>query len=361
MNFTMTNILSFLDKIALPFKARLFISENFEVNDLLNDFENQKELIVSNLGEAIYLKLKNAILRENIENSALELQKYGIKVISVLDEEYPESLKEIQDHPICLYFKGDISLLNEKCIAIIGTRRPTFYGRDVTRLFSKELASAGVVTVSGLAYGLDSEVALSTIEAKGKTIAVLGGGLDSIYPSQNQNLAEKIVETGGLLLSEYPLFRRPTQYSFLERNRIISGISLGALVVEAGKKSGTLNTIKHAIDQGREVFAVPGSIFSQASEGVNELICEIPDVFTISPNQILERFNIKKQQRESDSKKLKVADDEKMIVEALYEGAMDFDTLEAKTNIESKSLISLLTRMEISGLIKKLPGNEYSL
>lgn len=360
MEITMTNILSFLDKIAMPYKARLFLWENFDEETLLFHLEDEKDFIVSNLGEAIYFKLKNAILVENIENSVLELRNCGIKVISVSDKEYPNLLKEIQDFPICLYFKGDISLLKEKCIAIIGTRKPTFYGREVTRYFAKELSGAGMVTVSGLAYGLDSEVANASIDAKGKTVAVLGGGLDLIYPAQNQNLADRIVESGGLLLSEYPIGRRPTQYSFLERNRIISGISLGALVVEAGKKSGTLNTIKHAIDQGREVFAIPGSIFSQASEGVNELINEIPDIFTTSPKQILERFNIK-QKGEENKESAEVSQDEKLVLDALYEGEMDFDSLEAKTHISSKSLISLLTRMEISGLIKKLPGNFYGL
>lgn len=356
-----TMLLCLLDKIALPYKAKLFIGENFSYIDLLHNIEIQKEKIVSNLGDAIYIKLKNAILPENIEKTASELAKYDIKVISCFDNEYPRSLKEIDNFPICLYYKGDISLVNQKCVAIIGTRKPTFYGRDVTKLFSKVLCQSGIVTVSGLAYGLDSEVALASLEAKGKTIAVLGGGLDSIYPSQNQNLADKIVKEGGLLISEYPPFHKPAKYSFIERNRIISGLSLGVVIVEAGKKSGTLNTVNHAISQGKEIFAVPGSIFSSASEGVNELISEIPDSFTISPNQILERLKIENKTEISSSKSEAIKEDEKKIVEALYEGEMDFDSLLVKTNISSKSLISLLTRMEISGLIRKLPGNFYSL
>lgn len=357
----LTTLLSYLDKIALPYKARRFISENFDYEELVSDIDCQKDFIEENLGEGVFLKLKNAISCENIENYASELQKHHIKVISVVDKEYPKQLKEVDDFPVCLYYKGDVSLLSKNCIAIIGTRKPTFYGRDVTALFAKELSLGGMVTVSGLAYGLDSEVALATLGAKGKTIAVMGGGLDSIYPAQNQNLADEIVSKGGLLISEYPIFRRPTQYSFLERNRIISGISLGVVVVEAGKKSGTINTIRHAIDQGREVFAVPGSIFSPASEGVNELISEIPDVFTTTPKQILKRLNIGNDTGEKEQENAKIIGDEKLIVETLYEGEMDFDTLQAKTHISSKCLISLLTRMEISGLIKKLPGNFYSL
>ncbi len=355
------DVLAYLDKIALPYKAKRFFAENIDLYDFTNNFQNHKETIIKNLGEAVYLKLKNAISYENIVKNMQEMQKYGVKLISVLDKEYPDKLKNLEDYPVILYYKGDISLLKENCIAIIGTRQPTFYGREVTTFFARELAKAGLVTVSGLAYGLDSEVAYGTLKADGKTIAVLGGGLDKIYPEQNTNLAEQIIEAGGLLLSEYPLFHAPAKYSFLARNRIISGLSLGIVIVEAGKKSGTLNTAKHAIDQGKELFVVPGSIFSAASDGTNALISELPETFTTSPKQVLERLNITVKNDKQENKKLQMGQDEKLIVKTLYEGDMDFDTLANKTGILPKTLFSLLTRMEISGLIKKLPGNFYSL
>ena len=352
---------AYLDSIFLPYKVRLFIAENFDEKELISNINKFKKEICNNLGESVYLKLKNAISAENIENYALEFKKYGINAVFYMDKDYPLSLQNIQDFPIVLYYRGDLSILNENIVAIIGTRKPTFYGREVTRFFARELCFAGVVTASGLAYGLDSEVAVASLEAKGKTIVVLGGGLDKIYPSQNQNLSDKIAVSGGLLLSEYPLFHRPTKFSFIQRNRIISGISKGVIIVEAGRKSGTLNTARHAIEQGKEIFAIPGNIFSSASVGTNELILELPEIFTVSPSQVLEKLHIAPKNVIKDEKQQEIMSDEKCIVKALYEGDMDFDTLQMKTQIDSKSLISLLTRMEISGLIKKLPGNFYSL
>ena len=234
------------------------------------------------------------------------------------------------------------------------------YGREVTKLFSSALSKAGLVTVSGLAYGLDMEVALSTLDVKGKTIAVLGGGLNKIYPEQNTNLAQRILENDGLLISLMWPTLSPTKYSFLDRNRIISGLSLGTLIVEAGESSGTLNTANHTIDQGRELFVVPANILSSASLGSNKLIEEMPDTYTISPEHILKRLHINFESQKLD-KKASLGEMEKQIVNALYEQDLDIDMLKEKTNLDSKSLISLLTRMEINGLIKKLPGNIYSL
>lgn len=358
----MTKLILLLDDVALPQTAIRFLVENFSESDLLSNLESNRERIVKGTKEAVYLKIKNAISTKNIEKTLLKLQKYGINAISYYDPEYPETLKEIPNPPMVLYYKGDVNLLKEKSIAIVGTRRPTNYGREVTRYFASTLSQAGLVTVSGLAYGLDMEVALATLDKKGKTIAVLGGGLDSIYPSQNTSLAEEIVEKGGLLISLYPPLRRPTQYSFLERNRVISGLSLGTIIIEAGESSGTLNTASHAIEQGRELFVVPANIFSEASAGSNRLIDQMPETFTISADHVLKVLNIENNSsKKTREKKQEIIGDEKLIVSALYEGALDFDTLKERTKIDPKSLISKLTMLEISGLIKKLPNNFYEL
>ena len=161
--------------------------------------------------------------------------------------------------------------------------------------FTKELSNAGLVTVSGLAYGIDTIVAETTLEAGGKTIAVLGGGLDSIYPASNTNLAKRVAGQG-LLVSEYRIGVKPQTYSFVNRNRIVSALGLGTLIIEAGKKSGTMTTAKFAIEQSRELFVVPGNIYSKLSEGTNNLINEMPDTFTISPDRILYRLGIEKKQ-----------------------------------------------------------------
>ena len=262
--------------------------------------------------------------------------------------------------PLVLYYKGDLSLLNKPCVAIVGTRRPTIYGREVTQKFAKELSLAGVVIVSGLAYGLDMEAAVSSLKVNGKTIAILGGGLDKIYPSQNTNLAKEI-EQKGLLISEYAPGQTPTKFSFLQRNRLITALSLGTIIIEAGKRSGTLNTAKHAIEQSKELFVVPGNIFSTSCEGSNALIEEFPDTFTISSKHVLDRLKITSYNIDKQEQNKIVGEREKLIVNLLYEKNLDFDSLKEKTSIDSKTLISLLTRMEISGLIKKLPGNFYGL
>ena len=277
-------------------------------------------------------------------------------------EDYPERLREIDCPPVILYFVGDKSILHEECIAIVGTRTPSAYGREVTESFSKALVRAGLVTVSGLAFGLDGVAAISTLDAGGKTIAVLAGGLDKIYPANHTNLARRIVKRGGLLLSEYLPEVEPQKYFFLSRNRIVAGLSRGLLVAEAGKKSGTLSTVKFALDFGREVFVIPGNITSAMSEGTNALIAEIPHCFTISPSEVLLRLGIdsKNHGAKSSEKAQNLSDDEMKIIDILYIDEKHFDELVEITQFNPKTLATLLTRMEINGLIKKLSGNFYA-
>ena len=350
-----------LSDAQISYKVSRFLVENFDCEELVRDVSVFEKELVNEFGNAIYLKLKNAISIKNIEKTISKLNKYGIYCVFYQDEDYPKLLKEIQNPPLVLYYKGDKSLFNKEAIAIVGTRRPTSYGREVTRLFSSKLSSSGLVTVSGLAYGLDMEVALSTLEAKGKTIAVLGGGLDKIYPEQNTDLARKIIDNGGLIVSLYPPEKRPTKYSFVERNAIISGLSLGTIIIEAGESSGTLNTANHTIEQGRELFVVPANITSISSVGSNKLIEELPETFTISPNRVLRVLGFVKNKEENKKIIKEISNQEKVVLEALFEKELDFDSLQLKTKIEPKSLIGLLTMMEINGLIKKLPGNFYSL
>lgn len=358
---TKEKLILLLDEIVMSYKVSRFIIENFDAEKFVLCVDDFKEDIENRFGKAVFLKLKNAISIKNIEKTALELEKSEILALFLGNEDYPKELLKIQNPPLVIYYVGDKSLLNKPSIAIVGTRKPTNYGREVTRLFACELSKAGLVTVSGLAYGLDMEVAISTLEVKGKTIAVLGGGLDKIYPEQNTNLARDIVKNGGLLISLYPPKRRPTKYSFVERNAIISGLSLGTVIIEAGESSGTLNTANHTIEQGKELFVVPANITSLSSVGSNKLIEELPETFTISPRRVLKVLGFDENQEENQKKIKEISVQEKVILEALYDGELDFDSLQEKTKIESKSLISLLTMMEISGLIKKLPGNFYSL
>ncbi len=347
------------DDISVPYKVAT------EIIETASDEMSEQEVLLKvkdKLSDKVYEKIKNAILNKNIEKIISKLKKYSVFSITLFSEDYPEKLKNIAQPPLVLYCKGNKNLLNENSISIVGTRRPTIYGREVTRRFASRLAEAGLVTVSGLAFGLDMEVAMATLSSDGKTIAVLGGGLDKIYPSQNTSLADKIVENGGLLLSLYAPEKRPTKYSFVDRNRVISGLGLGTIIIEAGEGSGTLNTASHAIEQGKELFVIPANITSPASIGSNRLIEQFPETFTISPEHVLEvlkvpdkKFFVKVAQKTDDG------EDEKLILNLLYQQDLDFDTLKEKTHLDSKSLIRKLTTMEINALIKKLPNNFYTL
>lgn len=195
-----------------------------------------------------------------------------IKKINLNGKSYPQSLKEVYDAPKQLYVLGDEKILNEFGIAIVGTRKASEYGKNIATQFAYELAQKGIVIISGLAKGIDSYAHIGTLKAKGKTIAVLGHGLDMIYPAENRKLAEEIIRNGGCLISEYPVGVSAKKEHFPERNRIISGLSRGVLVVEAQEKSGSLITVDFALEQGRDVYGIPGNINSQNSVGTNELI-----------------------------------------------------------------------------------------
>mgnify|MGYP004701831217 CR=1 FL=1 len=200
------------------------------------------------------------------------MKKNNIDIISIEDKQYPNILKEIYDPPICLYIRGNKEILNNKSISIVGCRKATDYGRKVARDFAYNISKQDINIISGLAIGIDSEAHLGAVEANKKTIAVLGNGLDTIYPKENINLSQKILDSGGTIISEYPLGTKPKKENFPARNRIISGMSNGLLVVEAKEKSGTLITVDFALEQGRDVFVVPGNIVSENSAGTNDLI-----------------------------------------------------------------------------------------
>ena len=204
----------------------------------------------------------------------INLDKNKIKTIKLEDSTYPEKLKEIYNPPKTIYLIGNEKLLNQKSIAIIGCRECTRYGAENAYKFGYELAKENICVISGFAKGIDTYSHKGAVSAKGKTIAVLGCGLDIIYPPENIKLYKQILLQGGAIISEYPLGSKPEKYHFPERNRIISGLSSGVLVIEAKKKSGTMITVDFALEQGREVYAVPGNISSENSYGTNELIKE---------------------------------------------------------------------------------------
>lgn len=196
----------------------------------------------------------------------------NVTLVTWADAAYPAMLKEIIDPPLVLYVAGDAAALAGPSIALIGTRHPTIYGREVARRFGYQLAGAGYVVVSGLALGIDTEAHRGAVQAKGRTVAVVGGALDCLYPRENEDLAREMARLGGAVVSEYPFGRQPDRQTFPMRNRIVSGLCKGVVVVEAPLRSGTMITVDQALDQGRTVMAVPGRIDSPASQGCHKLL-----------------------------------------------------------------------------------------
>ncbi|MBO5412743.1 MAG: DNA-processing protein DprA [Clostridia bacterium] len=208
-------------------------------------------------------KIKNINYRKDLELHEQYLLKHKIELITIKDKEYPEKLKQIDNPPICLYVLGNKQILGQKSIAIVGSRGCSDYGKTVSQAFSYLLAKNNIVVVSGLAKGIDGAAHIGTLQAKGKTIAVIGTGIDLVYPKENKDLMEQIVENGGTIISEYPLGTKPDKQNFPRRNRIIAGLSDGVLVIEAREKSGALITVDYALEQGKNIYAVPRKYYKQ--------------------------------------------------------------------------------------------------
>lgn len=252
-------------------KRKLKLLELYRTPKEIYKLTKEELININGIGEAI----ANDIIiskNEKILNYHIKYMKENnIKIININEREYPQALKKIYDPPISLYVKGNIEKLNNKNIGIVGCRECTTYGKKSAEYFAYNLSKQNINIVSGLAKGIDSYAHLGSLNT-GNTIAVLGNGLDMIYPKENLELANEIVKRGGTIISEYPCGTKPDKMKFPARNRIISGISSGIIVIEAKEKSGTLITVDFALEQGREVFVVPGNINSINSVGTNDLI-----------------------------------------------------------------------------------------
>lgn len=298
----------------------------------------------------------------DLEKYKRQLHKQKISFITLMDKEYPGLLKEISAPPSVLYAKGDTSLLNSSSIAIVGTRRITHYGREITELFAKELASADLTIVSGMAFGVDGVAHKAAIDENGKTIAVLGNGVDLPYPKENEKLYEEILDHGGLIISEYVPGMPPNNGTFPARNRIVAGLSMGVLVTEGAEDSGSLITANFGLEFGRKVFAVPGPITSQLSKAPLDLI-EKGANLVMRTEQILKELRINDKGLRIKKEKTKIDGlnrEEKKIMEVLENEALYFDEIVKKTGIASSLLGTTLSLMEIKGLIRN-SGSLYSI
>ncbi|NLZ51649.1 MAG: DNA-protecting protein DprA, partial [Thermoanaerobacteraceae bacterium] len=286
--------------------------------------------------------------------------KQKVSIVTLFDEDYPEQLKQIYDPPPVLYIKGKKTLLRKKAIAMVGSRKASTYGRRVATTFAKELALMNINIVSGMARGIDSFAHKGAIEAGGPTTAVLGCGIDIIYPPENVTLMQKILECG-CVVSSFPFGTEPLPANFPARNRIISGLCLGTLVIEAAERSGSLITADFSLEQGRDVFAIPGNIFSPYSRGTHKLIKQgaklVENIDDILDELYLEKLNNKNIQEKCDLKDLTAS--EITLFELIDYQPIQIEQLIEKTQSNSRNVNTILTRLELKGLISALPGGYY--
>ncbi|MFC2004061.1 DNA-processing protein DprA [Chloroflexota bacterium] len=289
-----------------------------------------------------------------------KLDRYGVKALTYHDQGYPARLKEIYDYPPLLYIRGSLLPEDEWCLAVVGTRRATVYGRQVTEEIVADLTRSKITIVSGLARGIDSVAHHSALEAGGRSLAVFACGLDVVYPSENAALARRILQQGALI-SEYPLGTKPKAENFPRRNRILSGLSLGVLVAEAGETSGAMITAHLALEQNREVFAIPGSILSPASRGTNRLIQEGAKLVS-DYTDILEELNLTAVTHQIEMKEIiPPSDTESLLLKQLSAEPTHIDEVCRSSGLSISTVSSTLAMMELKGLVKQVGAMNYAL
>ncbi len=294
------------------------------------------------------------------ETEMEKLLRYGVKVITCNDTDYPSRLREIYDYPPVLYIRGSLLPEDEWCLAVVGTRRATVYGKQVTEEIVTDLAQSKITIVSGLAKGIDTIAHRSALETGGRSLAVFACGLDIVYPGENARLARDIVEQGALI-SEYPLGTRPRAENFPRRNRILSGLSLGVLITEAGENSGAMITARMALEQNREVFAIPGSILSPVSRGTNKLIQEGAKL-VCDYTDILEELNLTTVARQIEMREvLPESETESIILQQLSAEPIHIDEVCRSSGLSAAAVSGTLAMMELKGMVKQVGTMKYVL
>jgi len=343
-----------------PQKMRLLLSYFSEPEKIWKaDFT---ELADSKIGYKLAEKIN--IERKNIDPDTEweKLQKENIRMITFENSDYPLLLKEITHPPYILYIRGEFNLNSAPMISIVGSRKYTSYGAQVASTFAKDLSQAGITIVSGMALGIDSLAHRGALENGGKTVAVLGNSLDdkNLYPRANFNLSRDIMENG-MLISDYPIETPASEFTFPARNRIIAGLSLGTLIIEAGEKSGTLITAERALEYNREVFAVPGSIFSLQSAGTNDLIKKGAKIVT-SVKDILEELDLNERKNPLEKiPKVPKNSEEEIILKILSADPIHIDNIVKLSKLNASAVAATLAIMEIKGWTKNIGGQNYIL
>ncbi len=337
--------------------AESILSANF---DLLAGTESIGLIIAKKIQN---LKNKRSTIREFVIKELEKSDKYGAEIITILDQEYPFLLKKIFDPPVILYIKGNFTDEDNYSIAVVGTRQPTSYGRIHAEKISGDLALRNITIVSGMARGIDTIAHSAALKNGGRTIAVIGSGLDVIYPPENKKLFQEISERGAVI-SEFYFGTKPDAINFPRRNRIISGISLGTVVIETGIKGGAMQTAEYSLEQNREVFAVPGNLGVKQSEGTNLKILRSEAKLIRSAEDILDELQL--QLKPISNKRIpkpgvELNFFEERIMETLKEEPIQIDQIAAKSKLSTSDCLVHLLTLEFKGLIKQQPGKVFGL
>jgi len=324
----------------------------------------KKELLkIEGLGEKVAEAVRNGPFEKGVEKELRSLKEVGGTILTLRDEAYPKRLKDIYDPPALLYVRGELKKEDELAVSIVGSRKTSPYGRMVTEKISRDLTRQGVTIVSGMARGIDAVAHWGALSEGGRTIAVLGCGVDVIYPSENRNLFTKIIDQGAIL-SEFPMGSPPEGGHFPKRNRIISGLSMGVVVVQASEKSGSLITAGYALEQGREVFAVPGNVGMEGSRGTNQLIKEGAKMVESSKDileEILPQWKSEEDASQKDeSPKRNLTIEEEVLYEILGETPLHIDAIIRESQLDPGRVSSLLLNLEFKGLIFQWPGKCFT-
>ncbi len=335
---------------------------------LLNKFGSPKTALsaskrelreVEGIGEITGTDIKTKVNWEEAEKQVKLAEKNKVGWITFKDEDYPQNLKQIYDFPPFFFIQGNLTERDDMAVAIVGTRTASTYGRNMAEKISADLSAKGFTIVSGFASGIDTYSHQAALAAGGRTIAVFGSGLDVIYPKENKKLVERVIEKGAII-SEFMLGTKPEKENFPTRNRIISGLSLGVIVVEAGAKSGALLTAQFALDQNKEVFAIPGNLTSRTSEGTNALIKQGAKLVTSAEDIVTEL----KVYTSTGAEKVKIMPEliaeEKSIYQILSTEPAHIDQIAQTVSFSTGQALSVLLNLELKGLVKQLSGKMFT-
>lgn len=317
-----------------------------------------EDLRQAGLGSKTISRLIEVRQAVDLEGLAAKMEAQGVKVVTWDDAGYPARLKDIEQPPPVLYIRGEWLPEDDFAVAIVGTRRITAYGRQITEELAAHLGASGLTVVSGLARGVDAVAHSAALRAGGRTVAVLGSGVDRIYPPENRALAAEIMKRGALL-SDYPLGTAPESSNFPPRNRIIAGLSLATVVVEAGETSGALITAEFAAEQGRDVFAVPGSILAPQSKGTNRLI-QNGALPLLGPDDVLQSLDFKRVGEQKAARKILPADEvEAKLIAVLGREPLHVDEIRNQSGLPVEKVSAALVMMELKGLVRQVGGMQY--